>query len=410
MESTPENEAAVQKEMDKFWDVVAEPWTAKKYPLYAEWLNANRKPLGKIREATRRPKYYSPLIAAGERPHLVNCLATVDLGSRNCARFLRQDAMLAIGEGRIEDAENDLLACHRLGRLVCQGPLFIDFLTGVAIDGTACWGDRTLAQSGRLSAAQALSYRKKLLELPPLPKTSDKFDLGERVWLLDNIPLIARDGPGSVKDLLTVIPGKKPSERLLSQFSSISTTDFDWDTVMRTSNSWFDRMVAAGRKPTRAERVQAWQKIDDELRHITQENKSDADIEKALSNGQPARAVLAKKMGDILISSLAAPLKGGCGAEIRREVDNDLSQFVLALSAYRSDRGSYPERLTALTPEYFPDFPEDCYTASDYIYRRDGNAYLLYSVGPNGKDDGGADREKDPENDDIAIRSPQESK
>lgn len=64
---------------------------------------------------------------------------------------------------------------------------------------------------------------------------------------------------------------------------------------------------------------------------------------------------------------------------------------MLALEAYRRDRGTYPQQLKNLVPEYLPRLPIDYLDSQPLRYRSLQNDYLLYSVGTNGKDDGGQD-------------------
>ena len=63
----------------------------------------------------------------------------------------------------------------------------------------------------------------------------------------------------------------------------------------------------------------------------------------------------------------------------------------LALQAYRMNRGSYPASLDSLVPSYLSAVPLDPFTAGNPLrYRKSGFSYLLYSVGPDGVDNGGA--------------------
>jgi hypothetical protein len=74
----------------------------------------------------------------------------------------------------------------------------------------------------------------------------------------------------------------------------------------------------------------------------------------------------------------------------RNETANVLLLVSLALRAYHLDRGAYPNRLSELVPTYLKRVPDDPFGAGGpLIYRRTGDANTLYSIGPDGKDNGG---------------------
>jgi len=61
---------------------------------------------------------------------------------------------------------------------------------------------------------------------------------------------------------------------------------------------------------------------------------------------------------------------------------------VLGLEIYRGQKGSYPEKLDDLQEANWP-VPPDYFSDQPFTYRREGSSFLLYSVGPDLKDDGG---------------------
>lgn len=61
----------------------------------------------------------------------------------------------------------------------------------------------------------------------------------------------------------------------------------------------------------------------------------------------------------------------------------------LALSKYQAEHGTYPERLEQLVPEILTAVPEDPFGDEPLKYRRAGAGYVLYSVGADGRDNGG---------------------
>ena len=82
-------------------------------------------------------------------------------------------------------------------------------------------------------------------------------------------------------------------------------------------------------------------------------------------------------------------------AQNRGEMQADLIRLGFALAAYRADHGGYPQKLGELTPQYIANVPVNVFANDGPLhYAREGKGYLLYSVGPNGVDDGGRDREE----------------
>jgi len=71
---------------------------------------------------------------------------------------------------------------------------------------------------------------------------------------------------------------------------------------------------------------------------------------------------------------------------------NALFLLEFALRAYQLQHGNYPQKLSELVPGYLQKIPNDPFaTNSPLKYKRDKTMYILYSIGPDGKDDGGKD-------------------
>jgi hypothetical protein len=75
----------------------------------------------------------------------------------------------------------------------------------------------------------------------------------------------------------------------------------------------------------------------------------------------------------------------------RNEVQNHLLLVTFALRAYRLEHGVYPQKLMELQQAgYLQRMPDDPFGPTGKLqYRPVGAKYVLYSVGPDGRDDGG---------------------
>ena len=80
--------------------------------------------------------------------------------------------------------------------------------------------------------------------------------------------------------------------------------------------------------------------------------------------------------------------------------------LALALAEYKREHGQYPDTLSDLSPKYLKTIPKDRFTDKPLKYQRQDQGYLLYSVGANGQDDKGQDRNANNAADDWAIRVP----
>ena len=70
------------------------------------------------------------------------------------------------------------------------------------------------------------------------------------------------------------------------------------------------------------------------------------------------------------------------------------AQIACALERYRLANGKYPDTLAALTPQFIEKLPHDIIGGKPLIYScKDGQTFLLYSIGWNEVDDGGLESE-----------------
>ncbi len=69
----------------------------------------------------------------------------------------------------------------------------------------------------------------------------------------------------------------------------------------------------------------------------------------------------------------------------------DQLHLAIAIERFRTARGAIPGTLAELVPDFIAELPQDIYTGLPMIYRRkESGGFLLYSVGPDRRDDGGA--------------------
>ena len=265
---------------------MSRPWSRKEFPLLADWLAANEKPLSIVIEASKRPRRYYPLIAEAGNMVIDVLLPAVDQ-QREAAKALKARAMIRLSECEVDQAWDDLLACHRLARLTAQGPTLVDALFATAIDRIACAGDQALVEHSRLTAAEVGKLQNDLGKLPPLPKIVEKIDVGERYLFLDCVSTVARDGLASMDKLGRLTLGETASSTVTSLMKLVAGATIDWDRTLRMGNAWYDRMADAYRQPTRSERRESLHKIEADLRKLEEKVKKH-EIPSLIAASRPA--------------------------------------------------------------------------------------------------------------------------
>lgn len=76
--------------------------------------------------------------------------------------------------------------------------------------------------------------------------------------------------------------------------------------------------------------------------------------------------------------------------DTRDSAGDQLLMLRLALRAYQLENGVYPPALASLAPKYLKAIPADPFSSgATWRYARKGQTYKLWSIGPDGRDDGG---------------------
>jgi hypothetical protein len=354
-------------EPDDLASLIERPWKTSERPRTAAWLKANKKPLAKMIEASKRTRFYFPLHGEARPETLMECSLPYLLPARQIGRALIVRATLKVGESNdFAGAREDLDAAHRLAALLTQGATLIDRLVGYSIDSEASRAEQSLAADGKLSGADLREWASAIEKLPPINSYGDGIDISERYLYLDLMQHGARRGLGKFQDAVSQSPPPK-SRSFLWNLAPVR-----WGHAMAVGNHWYDRLAAAAAKSDRVERRSAILAV---MRDI------DTDI-----RNKPASTIMSS---DWPIAMFAPALERIGDKEDATVANRVLAQLAAALAAYQAERGGYPETLDALAPAYLAAVPSDPFTNKPLVYRPTKAGYLLYSVGPDLSDDGG---------------------
>jgi len=410
----PESEKDVE---DPVWlqhiEAMEGPWAADDLPLVAAWLAANDKALALLTEASKRPRFFF-LLTPSEEDAVVRLPRLRPLV--DAKKALQCRAMLKLDDGDVEGALADLMNLHRLGRLVAGGGTLIEWLVGVNLDGVAAAADQWAIADRRLTPAQARRYAEALRRLPALPPVGTIVDEVERCfglcWVMSltdpqGVERFA-NGPGAS---MVRLPDPREHRLLLD-------AGVDWDAVLRQVNRDFDRMVAVMAIDDAAARAKA----NDAMK--AEKDRQQSRVRRILDEDLPAfcrlaaqgggdRAQLRRQATEIMTAFAVSDASGFDVPITRaREISDQgatahqLILLALALDIARAEHGQYPQNLESLMGRYIESLPVDPFSGKGkaLIYRREGEGYVLYSVGWNLRDDGGRSSEDGADFDDIVVR------
>jgi hypothetical protein len=383
-------------------EVPTKPWRAEEHPELADWLARNEQPLALAIEATRRPEYYNPLVPKRTEDWSAGLLEAL-LPNVQCCREIAaafaSRALLRVAEGKIDEAWQDLLACHRFGRLIVRGGTLVEMLVGLALDQVASKADVAFLEHAKLTSKQVLQCLEDVRHLPDMPAVADTMNLGERFMLLDIITLTIRQGPESLQELSK---DNSMSSHGQSVKIRLFTRSINWDPAFENANRWVDRYVAAMRIANRSERAQELTTLNQELKVLKRQVSSTGIVARTFMGSESRGEVI----GNILISLLLPAVDKLQYAAERCEQGQRNLHLAFALAAYKSDHGNYPANLGELAPKYLERIPDDLFAGKPLIYRLEDDGYLLYSVGVNGRDEDGRSYGDEPPGDDIVVRIP----
>jgi hypothetical protein len=358
-------------------------WSAADHPRWHAWLTEQRAAVEQARQAVQGPRFYVPYVLMEDGVTLADLHLSSLNKTRNLGSLLMSDAMRCVGEGDVAGFQSDVTATLRLSRLVGQGQTLIEYLVYMGIERLGTEGIKNAAtRPAFLSGQQARDLLQMLETLPPAPSADRTIENGERWFMLDTTCAMAQTGR------LVGQESESKSSRVVRLFLPIH-----YNSVLRDANAHYDRLVAAMRVPTFPQRQAATRALREQL-----DRQAAGPV--VLKLAQPTKMISIMQMASMMPSLERI----GEHQEWQR-MEMGLARVALALRIHHAEQREFPETLAALVPGILKELPADGFVEKPLIYRREGKGYVLYSVGPNLVDDGGAKRGEKPKGAfDLVVR------
>jgi hypothetical protein len=300
---------------------------------------------------------------------------------RNAARLLVLEARREAADGNTEDALRDVARIQRIGRHAASEPILISNLVGIAIDTMAL---ETLAQvlptlrKSDLATLDAPEIR----DLVTTPPAMASHFYGEEAFGLSVFADLA-DNQRSVTTLSYLLGNSQPEPFLLRILPASLLYRVFFLPADLAGYRWI------------MEQYQATASRSEPYPDLT--NRIDA-IEKEIRNGSPG-----------IMSSQFLPALGAIfRSQTRSLAHHRAAAALVATTKQRLETNEVPETFEELAAKLVPPASRDPFTADQpLLMKRTDDAMLIYSIGPDGEDDGGPPTpggDKVEGNDDVGLR------
>lgn len=281
---------------------------------------------------------------------------------RELARLTTAQAWEAVAEGRAAEAADGFLDIVAAGAHVGGGPTMIENLVGVAIQSMGAESLLDLQASG---AAATLDFealaREAALAARPVREAPDLVG-AERLFALDTLQRIYKPDPASGELVIDAERAKaiwgRTGEVGSQPNPAAMFANTNYGDVLAGVEQFYQGASAALGRPHIAAR---------------------AELE-SLESRVPASA-------NPITGPLAPAFSRYSFTRARGDATRRAAVLTAQIHAYRQKTGVLPESLDAVGGG---EFAVDPFTGAPFAYRREGDSFVLYSVGANGVDDGGA--------------------
>jgi hypothetical protein len=338
-------------------------------PTLQAWLEANAEALRLYRDATQREYNGWPMKSADGS--LIGALLPMLGPMRELTRVALVQGKVLEGQGRQEEAVELYFDALNVGAQAGRGLTIIENLVGLAIqkqasdallDALAAYPETLDYES--LNERLGASYQP---VRPPVQAVQT-----ERAMFLDAAQRMYDFNPETGRYRLTVdgrewfvsITRTTGGDQTISPLEQVAPTfllgGFRFEDIVQSGNQQYDRLTEAMTQPYR----QAQESLAE------QERLMDSRV---------------FQMANPLLRLLMPSLKRYHQLATRGETQRRATRVIAELKAYRRQYGQYPDSLAALAD----DETIDPLGEAPFVYYRDGDDFVLYSIGLDGVDDGG---------------------
>ncbi len=312
--------------------------------------------LNEIRQASQRP--YAQFVIEGDDPFTASIPNFV--GVRILAQSFSVIASAELSLHQVEAAFQDTKVMLRFAAAMSEQPTLVSTMISVAITGLSLQAFWEGWASGQWCEAQLEEFQK-IFAATDLPAAVHRsLRVGER----GGVNYIVENYTG--KRLATLFGGSSFKDRMFGWAARCAPRGWIYQNQLVYNRAMQDVVLA---------------NYDPEKRLVIPGELQNEAVERFVEGYGPFKYLVA-----LAIPNFARAMQ----TTARNQTFVNAAALACALERHRRALGQYPETLQALVPRFMDKLPHDLIGGQPLHYRRtDDGKFLLYSIGGNGKDDGG---------------------
>lgn len=390
----PQGRAATQPDRTDQAHLPEGPWKPEAYPRVYAWLKRNKAALGRVAIALHRPKWYAPR-GPGNSPFELAFPGDWLNHVEGIAEAYACRARYHLAKQQTRRAIRDVFSMLRLARHQgAHAGSLTEHLRALAIERRGFDVLAEIIGHGAPSAPDALWMEWAWTSLPRPKGLARIFDSGERIFNLALITAVWRR-------LNTVQSSDSSPIEMGAGLPTVHPGDYNPNPALRRINDFWDNVARLGR-------IKDYSKYQTVHRKLVDPVKFDVDVSwyrswqgklaLAIGSSRMQRGLMTRLANHFLLLHLIPSVDNAYRTYWRTRMHRDLARLAIALGGYRAEHGQYPKELAALSPEWLNPVPKDLFVDEPVRYDRRGpGAVVIYSVGPDQKDNGGKE-------DDVVLR------
>ena len=345
------------------------------------WLAVNRVALDRMVEATRRERYFAPIVAeqgGAEADNLFSALLPHLMADRSYARALQARAYARAHAGDGVGAVEDILAIRRYAAMISYGRSLVGNLVSFSIEKLGLEAACQVLASGHFDAEHIKMFvthwddrvaRVTVVEIVDIRERSATLEILQQMW---SGKIFDHDLDWMGVSLISLRFDVNRSLRIVNQDYSMMSHIMqveDCQRFMRLHDQWVEEWEARHLVAQQAE----WEQFKFFVRAtLTRDEYTDA-----LTS---------------MVTYITVPnLEGIRKSEMRIDAFNHVVFVALQCERYHLATGTIPPSLEALVPEYLSEVPRDPIDGEPLRYLVTDTKYTVYSIGTDLEDDGGVD-------------------